>query len=533
VTARWLVLPAAVALGIAAETGWPAGTTPSLIAGDLGVGWLLLGGGAALWLSGRGTRMGVLLMLTGAAWFIATFQAPAAFLYCGPLVHVLFARPTGRLAGRRGRVVVVGTYVLSASGMVNVLDGALLFGALIAAAGVAGIIESARRRTGPATLTYAFAVVAGGVLGGASLARIMGSPLDDAGLLAYDAALAGVALGIVAEVIWRASPHSVLAGFVVDLGGGADAGMLRDRLATAIGDPSLSLGYAVAGETEAWVDDTGRAVVPPPPDADRVVTRMAVAGRELGFVAHDPAFVADPRLFGLIAAAAGLAISNSAMQAEIRGRVDELEASRGRLVQAADAQGRRLEAALENGVDVRLAHVAELLALAKAARPDDAPLGALQSELAAARLRLRDFSRGVYPATLSAGGLVAAIADLAARSPVATATISAGIGRHDPAVESTLYFVCSEALANIARHAGAQHASVELRQDRGGLVLRIEDDGSGGANPAAGSGLRGLADRVEALGGSLVVGDRLVGGTSVVATIPWSRQLHGLREAVA
>jgi signal transduction histidine kinase len=235
----------------------------------------------------------------------------------------------------------------------------------------------------------------------------------------------------------------------------------------------------------------------------------------------------------LIAAAAGLAISNSSTQAEIRRHVGEVEASRERLVHAADAQGRRIEAALENGVDARLMHVAELLTLAESARPDDAQLGMVRLELAAARDRLRDFSRGVYPAALSSGGLVPAIEDLAGRSPIATATTNAGVGRHDPAVESTLYFVCSEALANIARHAGARNASVELREEGGGLVLRIEDDGSGGANPAAGSGLRGLADRVEALGGSLVVNDRSTGGTSVVATIPGAGPPPRLREAVA
>jgi signal transduction histidine kinase len=262
------------------------------------------------------------------------------------------------------------------------------------------------------------------------------------------------------------------------------------------------------------------------------VTPIAVGGLELGFVGHDPAFVGDPRIFGLIAAATGLAISNSATQAEIRRRIVMVDASRERLVHAADAQGRRIESALESGVDARLTHVAELLTSAAALRPEDAQLGAVLVELAAARERLRDFSRGVYPATLRSGGLVTALDDLAARSPVPVEMTSPAPARYEPAVESTLYFVCSEVLANVAKHARARRVTIELEEDPTGPVLRIADDGIGGANVAAGSGLRGLADRVEALGGSFVIDDRPGGGTSVVARVPRTRAKRHLAGSV-
>jgi signal transduction histidine kinase len=262
------------------------------------------------------------------------------------------------------------------------------------------------------------------------------------------------------------------------------------------------------------------------------VTPIVVGGLELGFVSHDPAIVGDPRVFGLIAAAAGLAISNSATQAEIRRRMARVDASRERLVHAADAQGRRIESALEDGVNVRLTRVAALLTGAAGLRPQDSQLRTVLVDIATARARLRDFSSGVYPANLRSGGLITAIEDLAQRSAVPVETTTATTARYDPAVESTLYFVCSEALANVAKHARAGRVRIELRDSPVGLVLRVEDDGIGGASLAAGSGLRGLADRVEALGGFFVIDDGPGGGTSVTAGVPGSRAMRRAEESL-
>jgi signal transduction histidine kinase len=350
--------------------------------------------------------------------------------------------------------------------------------------------------------------------------------------MAYQVVLAATVLSLVADILWRASSPEVLARFVVDLGDAAEAGTLRDRLARAVGDPSLTLAYAVEGEPDAWVDDMGTPIRRLPPTTDRAVTPISVGGLELGFVGHDPAFVGDSRVFGLIAAAAGLAISNSATQAEIRRRMAMVDASRERLVHAADAQGRRIESALENGVGARLTCVGELLGSAATLRPEDAQLGAVLGELEVARQGLRDFARGVYPANLRSGGLIAAIEDLAKQSQLAVEIGTVGAARYEPAVESTLYFVCSEALVNVAKHARASRVTIELGEDAGGPVLRIVDDGIGGANVAAGSGLRGLADRVEALGGSLMIDDRPGGGTSVTAGVPRARAMHRVAGSV-
>jgi signal transduction histidine kinase len=150
----------------------------------------------------------------------------------------------------------------------------------------------------------------------------------------------------------------------------------------------------------------------------------------------------------------------------------------------------------------------------------------------AARDRLRDFAGGVYPATLRSEGLAPAIGDLARRSLVPVTLRAAASTRYDPAIESTLYFVCSEALANVAKHARASHIWVELDENDAGARLRIDDDGVGGADVAGGSGLRGLADRVEALGGSLAVETRPGGGSSVTAALPRRRSVLRPAESV-
>ena len=387
------MLPAGVALGLIAETGWPAGIDSRLIVADLAVGWLLIGGGFLVWRARPANRMGVLLMATGGAWFVATYLPSAGFLSCGPLIHAVVAHPGGRLGHRWGRIAVAVGYAVIALAVVVPISGiGLAVGALVVV--VAGLrLLLSIRHSGASGLAFALAGIAGLVLAGAGIARLVGATIDDTTLLGYDAALAATVLSMVGEIVWWTSSPGVLARFVLDLGSAAEAGTLRDRLARAVGDPSLTIGYAVAGDASGWIDDAGRPVVRPQDTPDRAVTPIAAGGRELGFVAHDPAFVGDTGVFGLIAAAAGLAISNSAAQAEIRRQVAKVEASRERLVHVADAQGRRLESALADGVDARLSRVAELLGVAAEERPEDAQLGTSLAEVASARRRLQDFPR--------------------------------------------------------------------------------------------------------------------------------------------
>ena len=294
---------------------------------------------------------------------------------------------------------------------------------------------------------------------------------------------------------------AVITGLVVDLGATGELGTLRDKLAGALGDPTLVVGYRV-GEGTRLVDDAGEVVRVPPPGSGRAVTPIDDHGERVAVLVYDDGLLADSRLLGSVAAATRFALANARLQAEARAREQELQESRRRIVEAADGQRRRLERELREGAERRLGHVAALLAEARTAFPHDGrELEALEGQLAEARLELREFAHGVHPAALADGGLVPALRVLADRSPIPV-EVSGDAPRLSEPVDAALFFVCSEALTNAAKHADATRVRVELGTDRDGVVLTIADDGRGGADPSRGSGLRGLRDRVEALGGA-------------------------------
>jgi signal transduction histidine kinase len=227
-----------------------------------------------------------------------------------------------------------------------------------------------------------------------------------------------------------------------------------------------------------------------------------------------------------------VAEENVRLDAELQARLDELRDSRARIVQAADAARRRLERDLHDGAQQRLVGLALDLRLARekveadpeaaAAMLDDA-----SAELARATEELRELARGIHPAVLSDRGLAAAVESLASRAPVPV-EIDASLGDRLPeAVEAAAYFVVAEALTNVVRHSGANRAEIGIRRDNGRLLVEVSDDGSGGAD-RAGSGLRGLEDRVAALDGSLEVVDPASGGTIVRADIPLAGAPRGL-----
>ena len=208
------------------------------------------------------------------------------------------------------------------------------------------------------------------------------------------------------------------------------------------------------------------------------------------------------------------------MQAQVRARVAEVDASRERLVHAADSQRRRLERLLQAGAARRLGRVAELLTPIEATGdPARSSLASLRDDLARAQAELADFARGVHPATLTTAGLAAALADLVQRTPLRV-ELAVDVRRADALTESTLYFVCSEGLANAAKHAKAKRIAIDLRETGGTLRLTISDDGSGGARLASGGGLRGLADRVEALGGRFAVESAPGSGSRILVELP-------------
>jgi signal transduction histidine kinase len=233
----------------------------------------------------------------------------------------------------------------------------------------------------------------------------------------------------------------------------------------------------------------------------------------------EPPTPTEDTLLADLAAQTGLALRNVRL-------VEELRASRQRIVTAQDQERRRIERDIHDGAQQRLVSVALAIRMAQQ-RLDPATdpaladgLGRTAEQLDLALAELRELARGIHPAILSEEGLGAALESLAERAAVPARVMAVPDGRLPPAVETTAYFVACEALANVAKHARASAATITAHQANGRLLVEVADDGVGGTDPAKGSGLRGLADRVAALDGRLEVHSPPGGGTRVVAELP-------------
>jgi signal transduction histidine kinase len=465
------------------------------------------------------------MALAGSTWFLGNVAQPLVYLHRGPLVHLHLSYPTGRVGSRLARAVIAAAYIdaaiepLARTDVVTLaLSAAVALTALRVFAGTSG---PARKAGGPALCAaLAFAAV---LALGAVTRLTSGDAHVDAILWAYDGVIACVAIVLLADLLRGRWSEAALTGLVVDLGT-AGGGTLRDKLARALGDPSLAIGYRVA-ETGGFVDDAGRPLEVPRAGSRRAVTPLVDRGEEIAVLVHDEALLADRRLLESVAAAARMAVANAGLQAEARASAAELEASRRRIVEAADAQRRRIERELRAGAGRRLEGVASLLAGAE-------PFRAVAAELADARLELEEFARGVHPAALTEDGLMPALALLAERSAIPV-DLKGSVARLPQPVEAALYFVCSEALANVAKHSSAAHVTIDARADGRWAGVVVADDGVGGADPSAGSGLRGLADRIEALGGTLRVVSQPGGGTRIGAEIPVARTAASLSHVSA
>ena len=245
------------------------------------------------------------------------------------------------------------------------------------------------------------------------------------------------------------------------------------------------------------------------------------AGSPVAALVHDPAALRDPTLSRSVEAAVRLALANVRLQVDIAARVSEVAASRRRLVEAGDDQRRRLRDELRSGAEQGLAAVSsDLSELARERQGDTvAALTALVAELDSARVDLARFAQGVHPRSLTEDGLPSALEELAGQASVPV-VLQVPSERFPAPQEAAVYFVCSEGLANVAKYADASRARIDVDATGATLVVRVADDGRGGADPARGSGLRGLADRVAALGGALSVDSPDGGGTRLTAELP-------------
>jgi signal transduction histidine kinase len=297
---------------------------------------------------------------------------------------------------------------------------------------------------------------------------------------------------------------------------------LQDALAKTLGDPSLIVAYRLPGSL-GYADADGRPVLVPPVAADRSTARVESDGVEVAALVYDSSLDDDPELIEAVRAAAGMALENERLQAEAATRLAEVQASRERIVAASDAERRRLERNLHDGAQQRLVALSLQLRLLEGRVGDDPSaqelVASASSELAQSLAELRELARGIHPAVLN-HGLAAALDSLAARSPVPTSVAYEANGPLSEPVELAAYFVASEALTNVAKYAQATTAGVRVSRQGRNAVIEIADDGVGGADAAGGSGLRGLADRVEALDGRLTVISPPGAGTTVIAELP-------------
>ncbi|MFN2592710.1 MAG: sensor histidine kinase [Candidatus Dormibacteria bacterium] len=548
---------------------------------DLGVGWaFLLTGFLATWRR-LANRTGRLLTATGLTWYLGNLRYlgnPVAFalgawlseLPTAVLGHLVFAFPSGRVESRAERTLVATIYgaILGLAGlrtlaldpqrqgqctaiaahlgrcttnaaqvfrspatssMLGTLHDVVLTGVTLAAPGL--VLRRWLRATPPARRTMAPVLWVG-----AALACLF---------MVVDATGAAKASGNVQHALYGAAqvgiltlPFAFLAGLlrsqlaqvavsrlVLELGQTPPPGRLQEALALTLGDPSLQLAYWWP-DRQAFVDLAGRIVqlgdLPP----GLTLTILQHGGERVGALVHDRHLEQEPDLIEAVGAAAALALENERLHAQLRAQLEEVRASRTRIVETADTERRRIERDLHDGAQQRLVTMAlQLGAMGSAPSLSANPalasaLKDLTDQLTSALGELRDLARGIHPAVLTDGGLRPALLSLAERSPVPAHVAQAPSERFPHTIEATAYFIVSEALANTAKHARASSVTIAVVRSDGHLEVAVTDDGIGGADAERGSGLCGLADRVAALGGDLAVESPPGHGTRVIARIP-------------
>jgi signal transduction histidine kinase len=529
-----LVGLAGVAVGVAAEwvgIGWGE---PGQWIPDLAVGWTFIGCGLIAAGKRPESRIGWLMVATGFTWFLGNFSevdvpaiawiaAHAVYLHRGPLVHLLLSYPSGRTTSRvtRGAIAVGYAVAIITPLWRNEVTTILLAGLLVIVSTYncvrsVGWLRRARR----IGLTAAIGLSL--VLGTTAAARLL-LPSGDAigpSLLAYEVTLCLVAGGLLAGLLaapWRGTP---VADLVVEVGE-ARSSTIRGELTQALGDPSLEIGYWLPN-LGTYVDAEGRTLALPQPGSGRSMTVLEHDGQPLAALLHDPAVLDDPGLVQGVASAAQLAAANAKLRAGVQAQVEELAASRRRLLEAADEQRRLLERRLHDGAAARLRELAVILRRGESSATSErtrAQIARAEDQLSHTLEDLRRLATGLHPRALAEHGLQNALAEIAHDVPIPVDLEVTSV-QLPPRINAAVYFICAEALTNTAKHAAASHVTVRVRSIDGQLNVEVADDGIGGADLSRGSGLNGLADRIATLGGKLHIESGAGRGTRLAAEIP-------------
>jgi signal transduction histidine kinase len=573
-----LVVPAAVLAGVAAtwlaaHAGADRPTEPGPVLTAL-VGASLIGCGLASWRARPENRLGPVMVLTGFLWFAGLLsEATSAPLYtlgvaieyvflCG-FIYIVLSFPSGRLRTLLDKSIVglaiagTGLQVVamlfgSGSGLrcgggcgdnliqvfhdngfaLTLLNLQRALGAILTLTAVGLLTYRWLKATRPERREVTWVLLAGNAtllaLTVTVVDDLLGNPLSSGPAKVWFLTLALVPIAVLATFVRRRLARGSVAGLVVQLGGPTEASDLRVALARALGDPSLDLAYWFPAEGR-YVNGDGRPVEVPEAGSDRRSTLVERDGTPIAMLLHDPALEHNSDLVQSVCAAAGLALENERLQAELRARLVELNASRGRLVEATDAERRRIERNLHDGTQQRLVSIAMSLGLLEAKLPHDQEdatpiVREARTALALALEELRELTQGIHPTLLVERGLPVALEELCRRAGLpAHLRVDLDVRLPDQ-VETAAYYFASEAVSNAVKHSHGSEVRVAVGFDGRTLTVEIADDGIGGAAvggwSGSGSGLRGLADRVEALGGQFTVSSPPGRGTQLMAKIP-------------
>ena len=537
----------------------------------LAIGWSFIAGGLIAWGRRPQSRFGPLMIAVGFAWFVAALEAAndalpfsigraLAALWLGLFFHALLAFPTGRLDSRPARWLV-GAYYLD---VIVVQFAWLVFADVRGEEGCSGCPDNLfliadKPHLADAILIVHQPIIGFGVLAGGVLVllrrwyrathvsrRALAPVFASGGLCLLVLALTvfvepfsyegGQIIGWASGFAFTAVPLAFLAGLarsrldriavgdlVVELGEAPLPEQLRDGLARAIHDPSLEIAYFL--KDGRWVDVEGRDTELPAPASGRSATLVRRGGRPVAALIHDSSVADEGGLVEAVAAAAGLALENERLHADLRARLEDLAESRARIVETGDAERRRLERDLHDGAQQRFVAVAVRLESARrlvAGSPAEAEhaLDVARTELREAIDELRGLARGIHPWTLSRRGLGAALRALARRSAIPLDVDVDSIPRLPPSVEAAAYFIAAEAVANATKHSQATHISINAHLEENVLRLFVADDGIGGANDKLGTGIQGIRDRAEATGGRLMLSSPAGGPTVIEVRLP-------------
>jgi signal transduction histidine kinase len=566
---RFAVLAAGLAVGVFSlavargGAGYSFGGGSAFAgAAELAAGYALLGVGVAAWLRPRQARLGAILVAASFAWFLLEWNNPAAgsaivftiglVLYAAapPLVgHAMLAYPDGRVGwwpgrlglalGYAGSVLVLGLLAaavfnpaaqlcaqcprnllladgggssgayasLNRAGMYLGLTWSLLL-ILLAAGDLARSTPARRRFAAPVVVAGCayLGLVAADFAHSLDRGFLGNDALDRRLWLGEAAALCVLSLAVIGAWVRARRTRSALARLVIDVAESPPPGGLRDVLAGVLHDPSLQLAYPLAGGRLA--DARCQAVA-----LTGEITPIVRGGQQVALLSHRPGLLAEPTLAEEVAATARLALEHERLQAEARSQLEDLRASRARIIQDGDAERRRLVRDLHDGAQQRLVTLSLALRLARTrlgASLDPALAGRLdlaEAGLRAALADLRELAQGIFPVILAEEGLSAAVEALAEAAPLEISALPDE--RLSPSVEAAAYSVVSEA----ARAAAASTLKVSAARRDGRLVVEVEGDNM----PAE---ITDLQDRVGALDGTVAVAYGPTGGVTIRAEIP-------------